>query len=156
MGFLKSRQRQELMTTVTFDSAHHVFHETILQVALNAVINAVTPLCDPMDYSPPRLPLFTGFSRHEYWSGLPCPPPRDLPNPGIKPASLTLASRFFTLAPPGKPDVSEYLEGTRSRIFTQNPSVMTWHLFLQQVCFLKVQSCQVLTAQITVFNKKGG
>ena len=85
-----------------------------------------------------------GFSRHEYWSGLPCPPPRDLPNPGIKPASLTLASS------------SEYLEGTRSRIFTQNPSVMTWHLFLQQVCFLKVQSCQVLTAQITVFNKKGG
>ena len=58
MGFLKSRQRQELMTTVTFDSAHHVFHETILQVALNAVINAVTPLCDPMDYSPP------GFSVH--------------------------------------------------------------------------------------------
>ena len=31
-----------------------------------------------------------GFSRQEYWSGLPCPPPppEDLPNPGIKPASL--------------------------------------------------------------------
>ena len=28
------------------------------------------------------------FSRQEYWSGLPCPPPADLPNPGIKPASL--------------------------------------------------------------------
>ena len=40
-----------------------------------------------------------GFSSQEYWSGLPCPPPRDLPDPGIKPASLTspvLAGRFFT------------------------------------------------------------
>ena len=40
-----------------------------------------------------------GFSRQEYWSGLPCPPPGDLPDPGIKPTSLTspaLAGVFFT------------------------------------------------------------
>ena len=40
-----------------------------------------------------------GFSRQEYWSGLPCPPPGDLPNPGIEPASLMspeLAGGFFT------------------------------------------------------------
>jgi len=30
-----------------------------------------------------------GFSRQEYWSGLPCPPPGELPDPGIKPMSLT-------------------------------------------------------------------
>ena len=30
-----------------------------------------------------------GFSRHAYWSGLPCPPPGDLPDPGIEPMSLT-------------------------------------------------------------------
>ena len=36
--------------------------------------------------------LSLGFSRQEYWSGLPCPPPRDLPNPGIKPTSLTSPS----------------------------------------------------------------
>ena len=35
-----------------------------------------------------QAPLSTGFSRQEYWSGLPCPPPRDPPNPGIEPASL--------------------------------------------------------------------
>ena len=38
------------------------------------------------------------FSRQESWSGLPCPPPRDLPDPGIEPTSLTspiLAGRFF-------------------------------------------------------------
>ena len=39
------------------------------------------------------------FSRQEYWSGLPCPPPGDLPDPGIEPTSLVspvLAGRFFT------------------------------------------------------------
>ena len=34
-----------------------------------------------------QAPLSMGFSRQEYWSGLPCPPPGDLPDPGIKPAS---------------------------------------------------------------------
>ena len=46
-----------------------------------------------------RAPLSMGFSRQEYWSGLPCPPPGDLSDPGIKPASFTslvLAGRFFT------------------------------------------------------------
>ena len=36
-----------------------------------------------------QAPLSMGFSRQEYWSGLPCPLPGDLPNPGIKPMSLT-------------------------------------------------------------------
>ena len=45
-----------------------------------------------------QAPLSMRFSRQEYWSGLPCPPPRDLPDPGIIPMSLTspeLAGRFF-------------------------------------------------------------
>ena len=44
-------------------------------------------------------PLFMGFSRQEYWSGLLCPPPGDLPDPGIKPTSLmspALAGGLFT------------------------------------------------------------
>ena len=60
-------------------------------------------LCDPMDCS-----LFGssvhGFSRQEYWSGLPFLPPGDLPNPGIEPASPespALAGRFFATEPPG-------------------------------------------------------
>ena len=43
--------------------------------------------------------LSMGFSRQEYWSGLPCSPPGNLPNPGIKPTSLespALAGGFFT------------------------------------------------------------
>ena len=44
-------------------------------------------LCDPRDPSP-QAPLSLGFSRQEYWSGLPCLPPGDLPDPGIEPMSL--------------------------------------------------------------------
>ena len=46
-----------------------------------------------------QAPLSMGFSKQEYWSGLPCPPPGDLPNPGTEPESLTspaLAGGFFT------------------------------------------------------------
>ena len=43
------------------------------------------------------------FSRQEYWSWLPFPPPEDLPDPGIKPASLVLAGGFFTIELPEKP-----------------------------------------------------
>ena len=64
-------------------------------------------LCDSMDYSTPvsfiLLPM--GFSRQEYWSGLPFPPLGDLPDPGIKPVSLAspvLADRFFGTETPGK------------------------------------------------------
>ena len=41
-------------------------------------------------------PLSMGFSRQEYWSGLPCPPPGDLPHPGMEPTSPALAGGFFT------------------------------------------------------------
>ena len=46
-----------------------------------------------------QAPLSMEFSRQEYWSGLPRPPPGDLPDPGMEPTSLmspVLAGRFFT------------------------------------------------------------
>ena len=43
-----------------------------------------------------QAPPSMGFSRQEYWSGLPFPSPRDLPNLGLKPRSPALADRFFT------------------------------------------------------------
>ena len=55
-----------------------------------------------------QAPLSIAFSRQEYWSGLPCPPPGDLPEPGIKLASACvscIASRFFyTLSHLGSPN----------------------------------------------------
>ena len=50
--------------------------------------------------------LSMGFSRQEYWSGLPCPPPGDLPYPGIKFASPELAGRFFITEPPARRNIS--------------------------------------------------
>ena len=50
--------------------------------------------------------LSMGFSRQGCWSGLPCPPPGDLPDPGIKPAyfmSSALEGGFIIPPPPGKP-----------------------------------------------------
>ena len=46
-----------------------------------------------------QAPLSLGFSRQEHWSGLPCPPPGDLPHPGIEPSPVTspaLAGGFHT------------------------------------------------------------
>ena len=43
-----------------------------------------------------------GLSRQECWSGLPCPPPGELPEPGIEPTSPALAGGLFTIDPPGK------------------------------------------------------
>ena len=57
-----------------------------------------------------QAPLSVGFSRQEYWSRLPFPSPGNLPNPGIKPASLVspvLVGGFFTSVPPGKPKISQ-------------------------------------------------
>ena len=57
-----------------------------------------------MDCSPPASLLCPwGFSRREYWSGLPCPFLGDLPNPGIKPRSPALQVDSLQSEPPGKP-----------------------------------------------------
>ena len=68
-----------------------------------------------------QAPLSMGFSRQEYWSGLPCPPPGDLPDPGIKPTSLyspALAGGFFTASTsPRKP--------RNAKGFAQAPELVT-------------------------------
>ena len=53
-----------------------------------------------------QAPLSMGFSRQEYWSGLPSPLPGDLPDPGIEhmsPVAPALQVDFFTTEPPGRP-----------------------------------------------------
>ena len=71
-----------------------------------AVLYLVAQLCptlyDPMDCSPPGS-SFMGFSRQEYWSELPFPPPGDLPNPGIEPKSPALQTNFYHLTHQGSP-----------------------------------------------------
>ena len=63
-----------------------------------ALLQSCPTLFNSMDYSL-QAPLSMGISRQEYRNGLPCPPPGDLPNPGMETASLTspsLAGWFFT------------------------------------------------------------
>ena len=50
-----------------------------------------------------QAPPSMGFSRQEYWRGLPFPSPGDLPNPGIEPRSPTFQADALTSEPPGKP-----------------------------------------------------
>ena len=77
------RNRRALMNKIACMSVMSEFFLTLWTVAHHA-------------------PLSMGFFRQEYWGGLPFPPPGDLPDQGIKPASPALAGKFFTTEPPGK------------------------------------------------------
>ena len=61
--------------------------------------------------------LSMGFSRQEYWSGLPCPPPGDRPNLGMEPTSLALKADSLLLVPP---------ERRESYILQRHKSVLTF------------------------------
>ena len=76
---------------------------SFIVVVVYNISKSYPTLCDLMDGSPPGSSPSMGFSRQEYWSRLPFPPPEYLPDPGIKPASPALAGRFLTTEPPGKP-----------------------------------------------------
>ena len=67
------------------------------------VAQSCLTLCNPMDCIAHWAPLSMEFSWQEYWSGLPCPSPEDLPNPGIEPRSPTLQADSLPAEPPGKP-----------------------------------------------------
>ena len=68
------------------------FYEQFACVVISVVSNSVT-LCIVARQAPPAM----GFARQEYWSGLPCLPPEDLPNPGIG-----AGVPAFTAEPPGE------------------------------------------------------
>ena len=83
-----------LVRKLRFPASHIHVSAKLLQSCLT--------LCNNADCNP-QAPPSMGFSRQEYWSGLPCPPPGHLPNPGIEPTSLmsgdirpALAGGFFT------------------------------------------------------------
>ena len=65
------------------------------------VTQSCPTLCDPMAY---QVSPSIGFSRQEYWSGLPFPSPGDLPDPGIEPRSSALQADTLPSELPGKPN----------------------------------------------------
>ena len=66
------------------------------------VAQSCPTLCNPMDCIAYQVPQSMEFSRQEYWSGLPFPSPRDLPDPGIEPRSPSLRANALPSEPPGK------------------------------------------------------
>ena len=68
-----------------------------------ALSHSVSDSLQPCGLQPARLLCPWGFSRQEYWSGLPCLPPGDLPNPGIRPRSPILQADSLLSEPPRKP-----------------------------------------------------
>ena len=78
-------------------SAMLILSHPVCRCAPAKSLQSCLTLCTPRDCSR-QAPLSMGFSRQAYWSKLLCPSPRDLPDPGIEPASLmspALAGRFF-------------------------------------------------------------
>ena len=73
---------------------------TIVVTMLGLAVQSYPTLCKSVAC---QAPLFMGFSRQEYCSRLPCPPPGDLTNPEIKPMSLTLQADSLLSELPGKP-----------------------------------------------------
>ena len=62
----------------------------------HCLVTKSCPTCETPWTVAHQAPLSRGFSRQEYWSGLPFPSPGDLPNTGIEPTPPTLAGGFFT------------------------------------------------------------
>ena len=90
--------------------------------------------------------LSMGFSRQEYWNGLPCPPPRDLPNPGIEPRSPALQVDSLPSEPPGKPRASVSIiqifpqqDGRPLKEFALFPVIG----FISVNSFIEVGSCRL-------------
>ena len=83
-----------------------------------------------------QAPLFMGFSRQEYWSGLLCPPPGDLPNPGIEPmspAALALHADSLSLCHLGSPFRLCRWVNKKARSLTVRNSQGTWHWQLRSL-----------------------
>ena len=108
-------------------------HRLFCLVWVCLVAQSCLTLCDPMDCSLPgafvhgilqarmsecaahQAPLFIRFFRQEYWNGLSCPPPWDVPNPGIKPRSPTLQAGFYQLNHQENPRILKWVAFTYSR-----------------------------------------
>ena len=93
-------QPTHLKCTTAFGILQYSFFKSQLKYMCEhaQLLQSCWTLCDLWTIAS-QAPLSTGFSRQEYWSGLPYLPPGDLPDPGIEPTSLVspaLAGRYFT------------------------------------------------------------
>ena len=85
----------------------------ILLLASSYNMSVCAQLCPTPGAVAPKTPLSMEFFRQEYWSGLPFPPPGNLPNPGIKSVSPALEGGFFTTKPLGS--LTDYMQKAKKR-----------------------------------------
>ena len=108
-----------------------------------------------MGCSPPG-PSAYEFSRQEYWSGLPCPPPRDLHNPGIEPRSPALLVDSLLSDPQGKPDlcngILKYSSHAHNLIFKNKYTneLILLKNFIEKIKFLSSTDVTEKSSWITV------
>ena len=114
-------------TVVEFQNyPHHTFiflDRLQKAVLLLLCVHAQMLSCAPLFVTPwtvdSHVPLFMGFSRQKYWSGLPFPPPGDLPNPGVEPRASCKAGRFFTIWAIGEA-LLLLLQALKNRFYSQD------------------------------------
>ena len=101
-----SNMMQLEITKLSGVSQKDKYHDITYKVkvkSLSRVRLFATPWTVAHQAPPPMAPPPMGFSRQEYWSGLPFPSPGDLPDPGIEPRSPALQADALTSEPPGMP-----------------------------------------------------
>ena len=93
-------------------------------------------LCDPIECSPPGSSVH-GFSRQEYWRGLPCPPPGNLPSPGINLHLLTFPALQTDSLPLVPPEKLRVFLGQIQRVRWTSPLKSIWKKILShtQLCY---------------------
>ena len=94
-GFLP---RLSLSSSASVFSPEELFGQRMSEVKL---LSRVRLFATPWTVTQ-QAPLSMGFSRQEYWNGLPFPSPGDLPDPGIEPRSTALQADALPSEPPGK------------------------------------------------------
>ena len=121
----------------------HAPQPPALSVSMWACVLQSGPLSATLEIVALQAPLSTGLSRQDCWSGLPCPPPGDLPDPGTESSSLmspALASKFFTTSCTW--DAPVFLEICSFQTFLLNGTrVLCVDFFLFRVYVFKACPC---------------
>ena len=121
-----SRQGPEQMSLqrvgLTSQPGEEILH--VKKVKLLRIVQLFVSPCTVACQAPPSM----GFSRQEYWSGLPFPSPGDLPDPGFEPRSPTLQADTYHLSHQGIPGVNTGAIGNRQRIFRMVECQNTYRL----------------------------
>ena len=110
----------------------YIYTHTHTHIYAHSVVQSCLTLYNPLWTVAHWAPLSMGFSKQESWSGLPCPPPGDLPNPRIEPGSSVLQCNSLPLSHQGKPYIYIYIyiyTHTHTHIHTYIQLLFSLHNF---------------------------